>query len=303
MKICWIGLGNMGLPMATHLHTAGHDVIGVDLSPDARDAAVAAGLRTADSAATAADGADAVVTMLPKGAHVRAALLESGTLDAADADALVLDCSTISATEAREVGAAVAATGRRFLDAPVSGGIAGAQNAALTFMVGGTSADLDAARPLLELMGARTFHAGETGAGQSAKMVNNMMLAMNMQSTCEAAVLAERLGITPQTVIDIAGVSTGDSWALRNYYPVAGPVASAPSNRDFTGGFSVALMRKDLGLALDAAAAHGVDTTATAEVARRLEGLIADGRGSLDFSSLIHLVDGTAPAASVGGAR
>lgn len=302
MKICWIGLGNMGLPMATHLHSAGHDVVGVDLSADAREAAGAAGLRTTDSAATAADGADVVVTMLPKGAHVRAVLLESGTLTAAGDHALVLDCSTISGAEAREIGAAVAATGRRFLDAPVSGGTAGAQNATLTFMVGGASADLDAARPLLELMGARIFHAGDAGAGQSAKMVNNMMLAMNMQSTCEAAVLAERLGITPQTVIDIAGVSTGDSWALRNYYPVAGPVAAAPSSRDFTGGFSVALMRKDLGLALDAAAEHGVDTAATAEVARRLENLIADGRGSLDFSSLIHLVDGTAPAA-IGGTR
>lgn len=297
MKICWIGLGNMGLPMATHLHTAGHDVVGFDLSADARDAATAAGLRTAHSAAEAAENADVVVTMLPKGEHVKAALFEAEALRASAVDALVLDCSTISAEQAREIADAVTATGRRFLDAPVSGGTAGAQNGTLTFMVGGESADLDAARPLLETMGARIFHAGAVGAGQSAKMVNNMMLAMNMQSTCEAAVLAQRLGITPQTVIDIAGVSTGDSWALRNYYPVAGHVDAAPSNRNFTGGFSVALMRKDLGLALDAAAAHGVDTVATAEVARRLDNLVADGRGSLDFSSLIHLIDGTASSA------
>ncbi|MFC7449036.1 3-hydroxyisobutyrate dehydrogenase [Rhodococcus daqingensis] len=300
MKVCWIGLGNMGLPMAGHLRDAGHDIVGFDLSPGARSAASAAGVPTADSVETAADGADVVCTMLPKGEHVRAALLDSGVLDISNPEALVIDCSTISATDARDIGSAVAATGRRFLDAPVSGGTTGAQNGTLTFMVGGARADLEAARPLLEAMGARLFHAGELGAGQSAKMVNNMMLAMNMQSTCEAAVLAQRLGIDPQTVIDIAGVSTGDSWALRNYYPVAGAVDAAPSSRDFAGGFAVTLMRKDLGLALDAAAVHGIDATATAEVARRLERLIDEGRGSLDFSALIQLVDGTVGA---GGAR
>lgn len=298
MKIGWIGLGNMGLPMAANLHSAGYELVGFDLSPDARAAAKALGVPIADSSASAADGADVLITMLPKGDHVRAALLDSRALSATTPGALVIDSSTISTIEARDLAAAVSATGRRFLDAPVSGGTAGAQNATLTFMVGGGEADLDDARPLLEAMGARIFHAGDLGAGQSAKMLNNMMLAMNMQSTCEAAVLAQRLGIAPKTVIEIAGVSTGDSWALRNYYPVGGAVESAPSSREFTGGFAVTLMRKDLGLALAAADAHGVDAPATAEVARRLELLADRGFGGLDFSALIHLIDGTADAAA-----
>ncbi|MFC8045775.1 3-hydroxyisobutyrate dehydrogenase [Nocardia sp. NPDC057353] len=296
VKICWIGLGNMGSPMAGHLREAGHDVTGFDLSPEAR---AAASVPTADSPVAAARDAAIVVTMLPRGEHVRAALLESGALAAAAPGALVVDCSTIATGEARELAAAVTATGGRFLDAPVSGGTAGARNGTLTFMVGGAAADFEAARPLLVAMGARLFHAGAVGAGQSAKMINNMMLAMNMQSTCEAAVLAQRLGIDAGTVIEIAGVSTGDSWALRNYYPVGGAVDVAPAGRGFTGGFAVTLMRKDLGLAIDAAGAHGVDVTATAEVARRLDDLVAEGFGALDFSALIRLIDGSIPAAGV----
>lgn len=300
MRVCWIGLGNMGLPMATHLSGAGHRVTGFDLTSEARDAAAAAGIGVGASAADAAAGAEVLLTMLPRGEHVRSALLDAGALDAAAPGALVIDCSTVAAADALDLAAAVTATGRRFLDAPVSGGTGGARNATLTFMVGGAVADLTDARPLLECMGARLFHAGSVGAGQSAKMVNNMMLAMNMQSTCEAAVLAQRLGISPDTVVEIAGVSTGDSWALRNYYPVGGAVETAPSSRDFAGGFAVTLMRKDLGLALDAAALHGVDATTTAEVARRLDHLVDAGRGGLDFSALIQLVDGTVPA---GGTR
>lgn len=296
MKIGWIGLGNMGLPMATNLHSAGYELVGFDLSADARAAAAAHGLPTADSAVTVATDADILITMLPKGDHVRAALLDSGALAVSAAGALVIDSSTIATDQAVDIAAAVTATGRRFLDAPVSGGTTGAGNATLTFMVGGAEADLDAARPLLQSMGSRIFHAGDLGAGQSAKMLNNMMLAANMQSTCEAAVLAQRLGIAPKTVIEISGVSTGDSWALRNYYPVGGAVESAPSSRDFVGGFAVALMRKDLGLALDAAAAHGVDAAATAEVARRLDLLADRGLSGLDFSALIRLVDGTESA-------
>ncbi|WP_137722813.1 3-hydroxyisobutyrate dehydrogenase [Prescottella subtropica] len=297
MKVGWIGLGNMGLPMAANLHsagrTAGFTVVGFDLSPDAREAASAQGVPTAESVADAATGADVLFTMLPKGEHVRSVLLDAGALAVAAPGALVVDCSTIGTADAVALSTAVTGAGRRFLDAPVSGGTAGAQNATLTFMVGGADADLGAVCPLLDAMGARIFHAGDTGAGQSAKMLNNMMLAMNMQSTCEAAVLAERLGVAPKTVIDIAGVSTGDSWALRQYYPVGGAVESAPSSRDFTGGFAVTLMRKDLGLALDAATAHGVDAAATAEVARRLDVLADSGFGGLDFSALIRLVDGT----------
>ncbi|NKS75426.1 3-hydroxyisobutyrate dehydrogenase [Rhodococcus hoagii] len=293
MKIGWIGLGNMGLPMAANLHSAGFELVGFDLSSAARDDAAAHGIPTTDSPVDVAADADVLITMLPKGDHVRAALLDSGALAVAAPAALVIDSSTIATAQAVDIAAAVAATGRRFLDAPVSGGTAGAANATLTFMVGGAEADLDEARPLLQAMGTRVFHAGDLGAGQSAKMLNNMMLAANMQSTCEAAALAQRLGIAPKTVIDIAGVSTGDSWALRSYYPVGGAVESAPSSRDFTGGFAVTLMRKDLGLALDAAASHGIDASATAEVARRLDLLADNGFGVLDFSALIRLVDGT----------
>ena len=231
MKICWIGLGNMGFPMAAHLHNSRYDVSGFDVSPQARVAAADAGVPVAESVREAANGAEVLVTMLPRGEHVRAALSDSVALAAAERDALVIDCSTIGAADARDIGTMVAATGRRFLDAPVSGGTFGAQNAALTFMVGGTAADVVAARPLFDAMGSRVFHAGEVGAGQSAKLVNNMMLAVNMQSTCEAAVLAQRLGIAPETVIEIVGVSTGDSWALRNYYPIPGVVEVAPSDR------------------------------------------------------------------------
>ncbi|WP_305093334.1 3-hydroxyisobutyrate dehydrogenase [Prescottella sp. R16] len=297
MKIGWIGLGNMGLPMAANLHSAGRgadfEVTAFDLSPDTRRAAAAQGVPTAESTVEAATGADVLITMLPKGEHVRTALLESGALAATAPGAVVVDCSTIGTADAVALSTVVTGSGRRFLDAPVSGGTAGAQNGTLTFMVGGTDVDLDAVRPLLDAMGERIFHAGETGAGQSAKMLNNMMLAMNMQSTCEAAVLAERLGVSAKTVIDIAGVSTGDSWALRRYYPIGGAVESAPSSRDFAGGFAVTLMRKDLGLALDAAAAHGVDAAATTEVARRLDVLADNGFGLLDFSALVRLVDGT----------
>ncbi|CAM2955948.1 3-hydroxyisobutyrate dehydrogenase [Prescottella defluvii] len=296
MKIGWIGLGNMGLPMAANLHSAGYELVGFDLSSDAREAAATQGIPTTDSPVTVGADADVLITMLPKGDHVRAALLDSGALAVSAPTALVIDSSTIATTQAVDIAGAVIATGRRFLDAPVSGGTAGAANATLTFMVGGAEADLDEARPLLQSMGARIFHAGDLGAGQSAKMLNNMMLAANMQSTCEAAALAQRLGIAPKTVIEIAGVSTGDSWALRNYYPVGGAVESAPSSRDFAGGFAVTLMRKDLGLALDAAAAHGVDAAATAEVARRLDVLADNGFGGLDFSALVRLVDGTVGA-------
>ena len=294
MKICWIGLGNMGLPMATHLHKAMGDVVGFDLSPRACEAAAEAGIFVAGSVQDAAQGADVLFTMLPKDEHVRAALLDSTAVAASAPGALVIDCSTIGADDACNIAAEVAAMGRRFLDAPVSGGTTSAQNATLTFMVGGASSDLADATRMLTAMGSRIFHAGENGAGQSAKIVNNMMLAMNMQSTCEAAALAQRLGIAPQTVIEIAAASTGDSWVLRNYYPVGGAIDTAPSSREFTGGFAATLMRKDLGLALDAAANNGVDAAATAEVARRLDQLIADGHGALDFSAIIRLVDADA---------
>lgn len=281
----------MGLPMAAHLHNAGFDVLAFDLAPQARAAAIEVGIPVATSVQEATAGAAIVFTMLPKGAHVRAALLDSGALALTAPDALVIDCSTTAADDATAFADAAAALGRRFLDAPVSGGTAGAQKGTLTFMVGGAEGDLEQARPVLDAMGARIFHAGATGAGQSAKMVNNLMLAVNMQGACEAAVLAERLGIDPRTVIEIASASTGDSWVLRHYYPNGGAVPTAPSSRGFAGGFAATLMRKDLGLALDAAAEHGVGVLATSAVAQQLDQLIEGGRGGLDFSAIITLVD------------
>ncbi|MGB3699202.1 MAG: 3-hydroxyisobutyrate dehydrogenase [Gordonia sp. (in: high G+C Gram-positive bacteria)] len=299
MRVGWIGLGAMGGPMAGNLAAAGHDVLAYDLSARALSESP---VPVADSAAAAAADADVLVTMLPKGEHVRSALVESGALAALSPQALVIDSSTIAVADAEDLAALVTETGRRFIDAPVSGGVAGAQAGTLTFMVGGADADLDLARGLLDAMGSRTFHVGATGSGQAAKMLNNLMLAVNMASTCEAASLGARLGVDPATLVEIAAVSTGDSWALRNYYPVGGVVPSAPSNRDFRDGFAATLMRKDLGLALDAAETVGLDLPATAHVAQRMDAMITDGDGGMDFSAMIRLFDAPA-AATAGGTR
>lgn len=296
-RIGWIGLGNMGAPMARNAAAAGFDLTAFDLSPDARSAA---DVPTADSPAEALRGADIVVTMLPKGEHVRAALIDSGALKSAQPDALIIDCSTIAVDDVTTLAEAVTALGRRYIDAPVSGGTAGAEAGTLTFMVGGQTAEFETAQPLLHAMGSRLFHVGAVGAGQAIKMINNMMLATNFQGLAEAAVLADRLGVDHSTLIDVASVSSGDSWALRNYYPIAGPVPTAPSTRDFRGGFSVALMAKDLGLALASAEAVGLDAPAAREVSRRLQRVADEGDASLDFSSIVNLLE---PGATSAGGR
>ncbi|GAA4260876.1 3-hydroxyisobutyrate dehydrogenase [Dietzia aurantiaca] len=287
-RIGWIGLGNMGAPMARNAAAAGFDLTAYDLSPDARSSA---DVPTVDSPVEALRDADIVVTMLPKGEHVRAALVDSGALNSAQPGALVIDCSTIAVDDATALAEAVTAQGRRYVDAPVSGGTAGAEAGTLTFMVGGEAAEFETAQPLLEAMGSRSFHVGAAGAGQAIKMINNMMLATNLQGLAEAAVLADRLGVDHSTLIDVASVSSGDSWVLRNYYPIAGPVPSAPSARDFHGGFSVALMAKDLGLALASAEALEVDAAAAREVSRRLQKITDEGDVSLDFSSIVNLLE------------
>lgn len=287
-RIGWIGLGNMGAPMAKNAAAAGYDVTAYDLSSDARSGA---DVPTVDSPADALRDADIVVTMLPKGEHVRAALIDSGALDGAKPGALVIDCSTIAVDDVTALAEAVKGQGRQYIDAPVSGGTAGAQAGTLTFMVGGDASEFDTARPILEAMGSRVFHVGAVGSGQSIKMINNMMLATNLQGLAEAAILAERLGVDHSTLIDVASVSSGDSWVLRNYYPIAGPVPSAPSSREFQGGFSVALMAKDLGLALTAADALKIDAAAAREVSRRLQKVSDEGDSSLDFSSIVQLLE------------
>lgn len=286
-RIGWIGLGNMGGPMAKNAAAAGYDVAAYDLSPDARSGAA---VPTVDSTVEALRDADIVVTMLPKGEHVRAALIDSGALEGAKPGALVIDCSTIAVDDVTVLSDAVTGQGRHYIDAPVSGGTVGAEAGTLTFMVGGDASDFETARPLLDVMGSRVFHVGPVGAGQAIKMINNMMLATNLQGVAEAAVLADRLGVDHSTLIDVASVSSGDSWVLRNYYPIAGPVPSAPSNREFRGGFSVALMAKDLGLALTSAEALSVDAAAAREVSRRLQKVTDSGDASLDFSSIVDLL-------------
>jgi 3-hydroxyisobutyrate dehydrogenase len=292
MKICWIGLGHMGFPMATHLHASGFQVHAFDVSSNACAAAMGAGLRVADSVVDAATDAGAVFTMLPTGADVQNVLVESGLLRSTAADALIIDSSTISTAEVRSIAAAVESAGRNFIDAPVSGGTAGARDGTLTFMVGGSVEHFERARPLLEPMASRLFHLGETGCGQSAKAVNNMLLAVNMAGVSEAAVLAQRLGLDARTFFEVVKVSSGDSWVLRSFYPIPGVIESSPASHDFAPGFTARLMRKDVALALDAADEHHVDTAMTRRVADLLDRLIAAGQGDLDFSALVRIAEG-----------
>jgi 3-hydroxyisobutyrate dehydrogenase len=291
-KVCWLGLGRMGLPMAAHLSAVGFDVHGYDPSVSVREAATRAGITMHSTAQEAGDGAHAVFTMLPTYAHVEQALSAPGFLRATADAALIIDSSTISGANARELSVLAATAGRRFLDAPVSGGTPGAHAGTLTFMVGGPEESVQEAAPYFSAMGSRTFHIGEVGCGQSAKTVNNMLLAMNMAAVCEAAALAGKLGLDHHALVDIVKVSSGDSWVLRNFYPVAGVVENAPANRDFAPGFTAHLMRKDVGLALEAAAPHTVDLSMTEEAARRLDRLINAGSGDLDFSALMQVAQG-----------
>lgn len=289
MRVVWIGLGNMGLPMAHNLHSAGFDVTGYDVNPAAVAAAREAGIPVSRTPGEALAGADAVVTMLPAGAFVLD-VLESIDLAVTSTDALVVDCSTTSVADARAIHDLVSGHGRRFLDAPVSGGTTGAQAGTLTFMVGSAGDDLTDATPVLEAMGKRILHAGDIGAGQTAKIINNLLLAVNTQVLCEAASIASGLGLDHKVLAEIAGASSGDSWALRQYYPVAGVTETAPSNRAFQGGFATRLMLKDVRLALDAAELAGCTSLSGALVEQQLTRLMDRGLENDDFSRLIDLV-------------
>jgi 3-hydroxyisobutyrate dehydrogenase len=287
-RIGFIGLGNMGAPMARNLLKAGHEVAGFDVMAAALDAVP--GARRAASAAEAAADADVVLTMLPASAHVRDAWLGSGGLmAAARPDALLMDCSTIDVGTAREVAAA--AGGRDFLDAPVSGGVMGAEAGTLTFMVGGSEAGFARARPVLEAMGRSIVHCGAAGAGQAAKLCNNMMLAVTMAVTCEAFVLAEKLGLSHQALFDVASRSSAQSWALTTYCPVPGPVPASPANRDYRPGFSAALMVKDLGLAQQSAKDAGAVTPFGAQALDLYRRFVEkEGGGGTDFSGIIAMI-------------
>jgi len=286
MKVALIGLGNMGLPMAANLLKAGHQVIGFDLSEAALAAHRANGGETAATIAQAVADVDAVVTMLPTGKHVADVCTGQGGILASISPRtkLVIDSSTIDVATAKQVGADAAEKGVEFLDAPVSGGTAGAAAGTLTFMCGGTDSGFAAAEPLLKGMGRAIIHAGPAGSGQVAKACNNMMLAINMLGVSEAMAMADRLGLSRQKLFDIVAPSTGQSFALTGYCPVPGPVPTTPANRDYAPGFTTALMVKDLRLAQDAAEAAGAPTPLGAHAPRLYAAMMEEGLSAKDFS-------------------
>ena len=290
-NIAFIGLGNMGGPMAVNLHKAGFKVTATDLSADARARVAAEGVSVSDSAADAVSGADVVISMLPASRHVEGLYLgEGGLLDTLAASVHVIDCSTIAPETARKVAKAAAEKGISLIDAPVSGGTAGATNATLTFMVGGEDAAFAAAKPLLEAMGKNIFHAGGNGAGQVAKVCNNMLLAIHMIGSAEALNLGVSLGLDAGVLSDIMKQSSGDNWSLQKYNPMPGVMDGVPASRDYSGGFGTDLMLKDLGLAEEAAL--GAQTPIPlGGLARQLYALhSAGGNGGLDFSSILRML-------------
>jgi 3-hydroxyisobutyrate dehydrogenase len=283
--VAFIGLGNMGRPMADNLRRKGFEVVAHDVSNDAMASWAASGGGTAGSSGAAVMNADVVITMLPAGRHVDDVYLGGGGILGAVAAhrPLLIDSSTIDVATARRVAAAAAAAGVDMLDAPVSGGIGGATAGTLTFMVGGPEAAFVRGRPVLEAMGKNIVHAGSAGAGQAAKICNNMLLGISMIAVSEAFVLADKLGLDPQKLFDISSTASGQCWSLTSYCPVPGPVPTSPANRDYAAGFATSLMLKDLSLAQAAAAETGAATPLGAHAARIYETL-AEGEGDRDFS-------------------
>jgi 3-hydroxyisobutyrate dehydrogenase len=297
MRIAFVGLGNMGGPMAANLAKAGHSVTAFDMTKAAVDRAVAAGAQAASSANAAASDAEAIVTMLPAGQHVRQVYLgDQGLLKAAKPGALFIDSSTIDVTTARDVHAAAKTARVEFLDAPVSGGVGGAAAGTLTFMVGGEDAAFERAKPILEKMGKNIFHAGGAGNGQAAKICNNMLLAISMIGTCEAFVLAEKLGLDHETLFKISSTASGQCWSLTSYCPVPGPVPASPANRNYQAGFTAAMMLKDLKLAQAAAQTAGAATPMGAQAAALYSLFESAGAGGRDFSGIIQLLRGNPQA-------
>ncbi|MFZ4809378.1 MAG: 3-hydroxyisobutyrate dehydrogenase [Hyphomicrobiaceae bacterium] len=291
--IGFVGLGNMGLPMAANLVKAGHRVSGFDLVAANMEGAAARGVTRATSAAAAVAEADVVVTMLPAGKHVLS-VYESTIAGAARPGTLVIDSSTIDVASARAAHELAAKAGLRSLDAPVSGGVGGAEAATLTFMAGGADDAFAAAKPVLEAMGKKIVHCGGAGAGQAAKICNNMILGISMIGVAEAFVLAEKLGLSHQALFDVASGSSGQCWSLTTYCPVPGPVPTSPANRGYQPGFASALMVKDLSLAQEAAAASGAATPLGAEAAQLYRLFVANGNAGVDFSGIVEFLRGKA---------
>jgi 3-hydroxyisobutyrate dehydrogenase len=289
-RVAFIGLGHMGGGMAANLAKAGHDVRAFDLSQPALDRAKEHSCKIAKSAEDACKDAEAVVTMLPAGKHV-ADVYRNHVLAAAPKTAILMDCSTIDVATAKTVESEAAAAGLTMVDAPVSGGIAAADAGTLTFMVGGSDEGFERARPFLEKMGKAVIHAGGPGAGQAAKICNNMLLGATMAATCEAFVLADKLGLDLQTFYDISSKASGQSWSMTSYCPVPGVGPETPADRGYEGGFAAALMLKDLKLAMEAAQEAGAYTPMGGEAEELYERFVNRGGGSKDFSALIKMID------------
>jgi 3-hydroxyisobutyrate dehydrogenase len=288
--IAFIGLGNMGGPMAANLVAAGHSVTGYDLSASAIEAAKSAGVKIAATLGEAAKGAEVVITMLPAGKHVLAVWREIAPQ--APKGSLFIDCSTVDVDSARQAHELARAVGHAPVDAPVSGGTGGAKGATLTFMVGGEAADFDRAKPYLEKMGKKIVHCGAAGAGQAAKICNNMILGISMAAVCEGFALAEKLGLSHQALFDVASTSSGQCWSLTTYCPVPGMVPTSPANNAYKPGFATDLMLKDMKLSQQAASSAGASTPLGAAATQLYSLFAAAGEGGTDFSGVINLLRG-----------
>ena len=291
-RIAFIGLGHMGGGMAPNLVKAGHEVRAFDLVAEAVEHAAHGGCAPAASAADAVKDADVVITMLPASKHVRA-VFHDDVAPNAKPGTLLIDCSTIDVASAREVGAEMTAKGFAFVDAPVSGGIAAAAGGTLTFMVGGSDEAFGKAKPFLEPMAKAVIHAGELGAGQAAKICNNMILGATMAATVEGFALAKKLGLDLQTFFDISSKASGQSWSMTSYCPVPGVGPETPADHDYEGGFAAALMLKDLKLAEEAAKQAGAYTPMGAKAEELYQRFVDNGGGSKDFSGLIKMIENT----------
>jgi 3-hydroxyisobutyrate dehydrogenase len=289
-NIGFIGLGHMGGPMARNLLKAGFPVKVCDIDSEARARLVGAGATAADGPAATAHAADILITMLPEARHVRAVYLgPAGLIAAASPGALLIDCSTIDVATARELAQVSAGRDLAMIDAPVSGGVAGAEAATLTFMVGGTEGALERARPVLERMGKAVIHAGGAGNGQAAKICNNLILGVSMIGVCEAFALAERLGLSAERLFEVASRSSGQCWSLTSYCPVPGPVPTSPANRNYAPGFTAAMMLKDLKLATDAAALAGSQAPLAGRAEVLYRAFVEKDNSGIDFSAIIKM--------------
>ena len=288
-KIGFVGLGNMGFPMALNLKNAGHEVTGFDVSEAAREAAISEGMNSSDSLEHVADGADIVITMLPNGEISKS--VASQLLPSMQEGSLLIDCSTIDVASAKTVHQMAADAGKLCLDAPVSGGVGGASAGTLTFMVGGSDQAFSDGSDVLDVMGQKAVHCGDGGAGQSAKICNNMLLAISMIGTCEAFAMAEKLGLDQDKLFDVVSTSSGSCWSVNTYCPVPNVGPKSPSDNNYQPGFAASLMNKDLNLAMEAAKDANAQTPLGAHAAALYKAMVENGHGDLDFSAMINILD------------